>query len=109
MSKPPRYTLLGILPHVIQRGPNRQPLFLYMDDYRFALACLHETTARRTTALYASGLMTNHVHGLLTPPQSTSLANVLKRWGGVMYPLSTRCTNAPALVGRALQSKPGRR
>jgi len=67
MSRPPRYSLSDVPPHVIPRGPNRQPLFVHADDDRFYRACPQETMARHATAVHASGLMTNYVHGLLTP------------------------------------------
>jgi REP element-mobilizing transposase RayT len=80
-SRPPRYALSGVPPHVIQRRQNRQPLFVHADDYRLSLACPQATTARHATAVHASGLMTHHVHGLMTPHQPTSLATVLQALG----------------------------
>lgn len=80
-SRPPSYVLPGVPQHVIQRGPNPQPLFLHADDDRFSLVCLQETTAKHATAVPASVLMTHHVHGLMTPHQPTSLAKVLQALG----------------------------
>ena len=40
MSLPPRYPLIGVRQHVIQRGNNRQPTFFAADDFRYCLECL---------------------------------------------------------------------
>jgi len=39
MPRPPRYVLPDIPQHVIQRGNNRQPVFLEADDYQVYLDC----------------------------------------------------------------------
>ncbi len=53
MPRPPHYTLPGIPQHVMQGGPNRQPIFVHEDEYRFSLPCLQATTARHATAAHA--------------------------------------------------------
>ena len=40
MPRPPRYPLIGVPQHVIQRGNNRQPTFFIEDDFRFYRECL---------------------------------------------------------------------
>jgi uncharacterized protein YecT (DUF1311 family) len=41
MPRLPRYPLVAVPQHVIQRGHNRQPVFFHQDDYRMYLHCLH--------------------------------------------------------------------
>ena len=40
MPRPPRYPLIGVPQHVIQRRNNRQPTFFPADDFRYYLECL---------------------------------------------------------------------
>jgi putative transposase len=54
---------------------------VHADDDRFSLVCLQETTAKHAAAVHASGLMTHHVHVLMTPHQPNSLATGLQALG----------------------------
>ena len=65
MPRPPRYPLIGLPQHVIQRGNNRQPTFFAADDFRFYLECLKEAATNHHCEIHAYVLMTNHVHLLL--------------------------------------------
>jgi putative transposase len=44
VPRPPRYPLIGVPQHVIQRGNNRQPTFFIEDDFRFYRECLKEAS-----------------------------------------------------------------
>ena len=81
MPRSPRYPLAGVPQHVIQRGNNRQPVFFHEKDYRKYLACLQDAAATYNCAVHAYVLMTNHVHLLMTPRQSDSLAKVMQSIG----------------------------
>jgi putative transposase len=81
MPRPPRYPLPDIPQHLIQRGNNRQPVFFHEDDYRFYLACLKEAADTHGSAIHAYVLMTNHVHVLVTPRQTQSLAKMMQALG----------------------------
>jgi putative transposase len=81
MPRPARYPLPEVPQHVIQRGNNRQPVFFHEDDYRFYLACLTEAAATHATAVHAYVLMTNHVHLLMTPLRTDSIAKVMQSIG----------------------------
>lgn len=70
MARKPRIALAGYAQHVVQRGNNRQATFFAEADYRYYLDCLVEASAKYDCALHAYVLMTNHVHLLVTPPQS---------------------------------------
>lgn len=62
--------------HVIQRGHNRQLVFLVAKDYRYYLNTLQEWKQRFGCKLFAYCLMTNHVHLVIDPgddPKSLSL------------------------------------
>jgi putative transposase len=81
MPRSPRYPLAGVPQHVIQRGHNRQPVFFQTDDYRVYLQCLQDAVATSNSAVHAYVLMTNHVHLLMTPRQSDSLAKIMQSIG----------------------------
>lgn len=68
--------------HVVQRGHNRQVIFAARDDYRRYLETLRECKKRYGIAVHAFCLMTNHVHLLLTPSESSSLGKLMKRLAG---------------------------
>ena len=73
MARPPRLSLPSYPHHVIQRGNNRQPIFLAPKDYEVFLDCLREAKRKCRARLYAYVLMTNHVHLLLEPEQEGDL------------------------------------
>jgi len=67
--------------HVIQRGNNRAACFFGDVDRRFYLKCLAQSAARTRCAIHAYVLMTNHVHLLVTPAESGSVAAMLQEMG----------------------------
>jgi putative transposase len=73
--------LPGIPAHVIQRGNNREPCFFAECDYRFYLHRLGRALNRYCVQLHAYVLMTNHVHLLLTPADSTGISRVMSLLG----------------------------
>lgn len=81
MPRQPRYGLVGIPQHVIQRGNNRQMTFFATDDYRYYLDCLREACTRNECQLHAYVLMTNHVHLLITPARPDAIAKVMQSVG----------------------------
>ena len=48
VPRPPRYPLIGVPQHVMQRGNNLQPTFFAADDFRFYLECLKEAATNLT-------------------------------------------------------------
>ncbi len=64
MPGKPRFVLPGVPQHVIQRGHNREPCFYSEDDY-----------VRYLDTIHAFVLMTNHVHLLVTPAETHSIAH----------------------------------
>lgn len=81
MARLPRYFVPGQPLHVIQRGNNREPIFVGDEDYRFYLECLKEAALRAGLTVHAYVLMTNHVHLLVTPESETSLSKTLQSIG----------------------------
>lgn len=68
--------------HIVQRGHNRQVIFAEPLDYLRYIETLREFKERFGVEVYAFCLMTNHVHLLLSPRESSSLAKLMKRLGG---------------------------
>jgi putative transposase len=81
MPRRARIALPGVPLHLIQRGNNRQACFFAEDDCRFYLDWLAEYAPRCGCRLHAWGLMTNHVHLLLTPEAEDSAARLMKALG----------------------------
>jgi putative transposase len=81
MARLPRYVLPGQPQHVIQRGNNRGVTFFADEDYSFYLDRLKEACTKHGCAVHAYVLMTNHVHLLLTPDTSSSIAKVMQSVG----------------------------
>ena len=81
MPRHPRYDLLDVPQHVIQRGHNRQPIFFCDEDYRFYLAAVQHAAERSGCAIHAYVLMTNHIHLLVTPSQANGLAKLMQAIG----------------------------
>lgn len=75
MARLPRFSPTGLPALVLQRGNNRQPVFLRPEDYEFYLDCLRMAAREHDLAVHAYGLRPNHIHLLATPrgPDSLSL------------------------------------
>lgn len=81
VPRSPRYSLIGVPQHVIQRGNNRQPTFFVEDDFRFYLQCLKAATTAHDCDVHAYVLMTNHVHLLMTPRRTNAIGKVIQSLG----------------------------
>ena len=81
MARLARYFVEGQPQHLIQRGNNREPIFVANDDYRFYLECLQEAAERYGSAIHAYVLMTNHTHPLATPEMQSSLPKTMQSVG----------------------------
>lgn len=76
--------------HIIQRGHNRQTVFVQDEDYQYYLENLVECKQEFNCRVYAWCLMTNHVHLILQPGNDTEgLSRLMKRLAG----RQTRCVN----------------
>jgi putative transposase len=81
MARLPRLTVAGYPHHVIQRGNNREPIFLDAIDDERMLALLGEYAEREKVAVHAYVLMTNHLHLLVTPETPTGLPRMMQAVG----------------------------
>lgn len=82
MPRSGRIVLPGFPHHVIQRGHNKQDIFLENGDYEYYLESLRNWRRQYDVKLYAYCLMTNHVHLLLEPQSPAGLAQLMKRVAG---------------------------
>lgn len=81
MARLPRYVVPGLPQHVIQRGNNRQAIFVGEGDYAAYLSWLKEAALRYGLLIHAYVLMTNHVHLLVTPTKDDSIAKTMQSLG----------------------------
>ncbi|MGA0570198.1 transposase [Variovorax sp. VNK109] len=81
MARLPRLTLPDYPHHVIQRGNNRQPVFLSRGDREFFLSLLGEHAAAHQVAIHAYVLMDNHFHLLATPRTAQGLPKMMQSLG----------------------------
>ncbi len=81
MARLPRLTLPGYPHHVIQRGNNRQAIFVSSGDRQFLLNLLDENARKFEVAIHAYVLMDNHFHLLATPQTADGLPQVMQAVG----------------------------
>lgn len=83
MPRIQRLTVPGVALHVVQRGNNRQAVFLHESDYFSYLDLLFESADRYEVSVHAYVCMTNHVHILLTPWDEGSVSLLMQRLGAL--------------------------
>ncbi|MFW2373131.1 MAG: transposase [Gammaproteobacteria bacterium] len=81
MPRKPRFNLVGVPQHVIQRGNNREPCFYAEDDYRRYINSLAESASKFHCCIHAYVLMTNHVHLLVTPMIDYGVSQMMQALG----------------------------
>jgi putative transposase len=81
MARQPRLTLPGYPHHVIQRGNNKQAIFVTAADYRVLLDLLQENAKKFEVAIHAYVLMSNHFHLLATPQTVDGLPKMMQAVG----------------------------
>lgn len=81
MARLPRLTVPGYAHHVIQRGNNRQRIFVDAADRTFMLALLAEYASTLKVAIHAYVLMDNHLHLLATPETAEGLPLLMQAVG----------------------------
>ncbi len=81
MARLPRRAIAAHPHHVIQRGHNRQPVFVDDDDRRQYLAWLRDACTEHGLAVHAYVLMDNHVHLLATPERDDALSKAMQAVG----------------------------
>lgn len=68
--------------HIVQRGHDRNEVFVEKADYRYYLDTLKEFKEVFSVKVYAYCLMTNHVHLLLSPSDQSGIGHLMKRLAG---------------------------
>ena len=69
--------------HIVQRGHNRNFVFLADEDYLFYLENLKEWKTKLGIKLYTWCLMTNHIHLIIEPGENTqTVLELMKRLAG---------------------------
>ncbi|WER45723.1 transposase [Cupriavidus sp. WKF15] len=81
MARLPRFSPAGLPALVLQRGNNRQPVFLGPDDYLHYLDCLRMAAREHDLAIHAYGLRPNHIHLVATPRGADSLSLTMQAVG----------------------------
>ena len=81
MARTARLAVPGYPHHLIQRGNNRQRVFLDDEDRARYLSMLRDVLREQGVALHAWVLMDNHVHLLLTPGEGRALSRLMQRLG----------------------------
>jgi putative transposase len=83
MPRPLRILLPHTPHHIVQRGHNRQSVFVADDDYNYYLDNLVHFKEEFGCRIYAYCLMTNHVHLVVDPgADPESLSMLMKRLAG---------------------------
>lgn len=79
MPRRARIVGIGYPHHVVQRGNNREKVFLDRQDYREYLSYLEKYSSQNAITILAYCLMPNHVHLLLRPcREANSLAKMMQ-------------------------------
>ncbi len=81
MARQPRFVIPGQPQHVIQRGNNRDVIFVTNDDYQYYLQKLEDACKKYDCEIHAYVLMTNHVHLLMTPHLENGISKVMQYIG----------------------------
>ena len=80
MGRSPRLFVPGLAHHIVQRGHNRNAVFVEDADYSFYLDNLIEWKTHYDVGVYAYCLMTNHVHLILVPRnEGDSISRLMRR------------------------------
>ena len=78
MSRIARAVALGFPHHVVQRGNNREKVFLNDEDKEKYLSLLKKYSGKWDSPILAYCLMSNHVHLLTRPTKNESLCKMMQ-------------------------------
>jgi len=92
MGRDRRLLQAGLIHHIVNRGNNRQAIFLEPADQRHYLRCLYHYKKKYVFHLFAFCLMTNHVHLLLRVSERGTVSKIMQsltvaynRWYNFKY------------------------
>lgn len=78
MVLPKRIHHPGFIYHVINRGNNRQAVFLEDEDYSRYLGVLYRYKRKLNFKIFAYCLMTNHIHLLIQVSEKASISKIMQ-------------------------------
>jgi putative transposase len=81
MPRKPRFVIPGVPVHIVQRGHSREPVFFEDSDYLAYWRWVKEGAARYRVSIHAYVLMTNHIHILATPEETTGVSRMMQYIG----------------------------
>lgn len=81
MPRKPRLSIPGAPQHVIQRGNNRQAIFVVDENYHQFIEMLSLAADKHDCQIHAYVLMTNHVHLLATPSTEDGIGKMMQSLG----------------------------
>jgi putative transposase len=81
MARKPRFNMVGMPQHIVQRGNNRNACFFDQTDYRFYLDSLSQASEKYGCTIHAYVLMTNHVHLLVTQQVEYGVSQLMQSVG----------------------------
>jgi putative transposase len=81
MARLARLTVPGYPHHVIQRGNNRQPIFVTDEDRKLLLQLVEAHAKALGVAIHSYVLMDNHFHLLATPKDASGLPKLMQAVG----------------------------
>lgn len=84
MARKPRLFVSEIPYHVVQRGNNKNPIFIKQSDYHCFLSVLEEAKQKHPCLIYSYCLMPNHFH-LLLVPESKENVSLFMKFVGAKY------------------------
>ncbi|MGI9271515.1 MAG: REP-associated tyrosine transposase [Woeseiaceae bacterium] len=82
MPRIPRVVIPNMPHHVTQRGARKQQTFFGESDYRMYVDLLARAKEKSKVEIWAYCLMPNHVHLVVVPDQTNSLARLLRETHG---------------------------
>jgi len=71
--------MTGLIYHVINRGNNRQAIFLEDEDYELYLGLLYRYKQKFGFKLFSYCLMTNHIHLLIRVNEKATISQIMQR------------------------------
>jgi putative transposase len=81
MPRRPRVSIPGYAEHIIQRGNSRQPIFACDEDIKAYAYWLREYAEKFEVSIHAWVFMTNHVHLLCTPSNTSCVSKMMQSLG----------------------------
>ncbi len=78
MPRRPREYIEGMPYHIFQRGNNREPCFVCVDDYIHYLELWQKCSRHYRVNVHAYCLMTNHIHFIISSNRKNSISTLMQ-------------------------------